>query len=205
MQGNVFGEKSRTNLLEAVFFFPPVKTGSWQVRWALVLPAHRCWAQQAASVLEWRQWDSSASSTCLPFVWSSSFPGPKWSPKTKSGTRRQGLCVNCDSYQRALNIFAPLNLNVSHLWHLALGVWDEERHVVDLVLDHKVLFFPLEVLERNTYCLYRISNLCCVTIIWGWTILFDLYIRIFTKKKISHFEKSWTLGVLEIYMCSFNR
>lgn len=35
-----------------------------------------------------------------------------------------------------------------YLWHLTFGVSDEEGHVVDFILDHKVLLFSLEVLQR---------------------------------------------------------
>ena len=40
-------------------------------------------------------------------------------------------------------------LILSHLRHLRLGIGDEEGHVVDLILDHKVLLFPLEVLHKK--------------------------------------------------------
>lgn len=36
-----------------------------------------------------------------------------------------------------------------YLWHLTLGVSDEEGHVVDFILDHKVLLFSLEVLQKD--------------------------------------------------------
>lgn len=34
-----------------------------------------------------------------------------------------------------------------YLWNLTLAVHDQKRHVVDLILDHKVLLFSLEVLQ----------------------------------------------------------
>lgn len=41
-----------------------------------------------------------------------------------------------------------------YLRHLRFGVTDKERHVVDFILYHKVLFFPFEILE-----IYRRSQL----------------------------------------------
>lgn len=43
-----------------------------------------------------------------------------------------------------------LQLCNSYLAHLALTVSGEEGHVVDLVHHHKVLLFPLKVLQHRT-------------------------------------------------------
>lgn len=52
---------------------------------------------------------------------------------------------------RSDRIPAPLQhwlcLSVTHLAHLTLAVSSEERHVIDLIYNHKVLFLSLEVLQ----------------------------------------------------------
>lgn len=44
-----------------------------------------------------------------------------------------------------------------YLRHLTLGVGDEEGHVVDFILDHEVLLFSLEVLNREEIIHFSMS------------------------------------------------
>lgn len=45
-------------------------------------------------------------------------------------------------------------LLLTYLAHFAFAVSSEKWHVIDLIHHHKVLFFPLEVLQYKERCLW---------------------------------------------------
>lgn len=72
-----------------------------------------------------------------------------WSETIPWDKIQQQKTWNADKYKLSNGIlipFAPIQSICPYLWHLTLCVCDEERHIVDLILDYKILFFSLKIL-----------------------------------------------------------
>lgn len=110
--------------------------------------------------------------------WSETIPCGKGKHHNTRNAHKNWLSfMLCSSLCRPWFTPHPTNLHIcQYLWHLTLGVSDEEGHVVDLILDHKVLLFSLEVLEMKTL----ISHHSIVTLLWAehtaWAECLALYL-----------------------------
>lgn len=105
--------------------------------------------------------------------WSETIPWGKVKHQ-KTRNAQDQLCfmswidTNTHNIQQTLIPSTPLQSMCPYLWHLTLGVSDEEGHVVDFILDHKVLLFSLKVLQKDDSMTplhhSTIILLCCVMV-----------------------------------------
>lgn len=86
--------------------------------------------------------------TQIPSTPSQQYQTNKQTKKSNSKRCLSGVFLTTLLYKE------KIGKTLCYLRHLRFGVTDKERHVVDFILYHKVLFFPFEILE-----IYRRSQL----------------------------------------------